>query len=641
MKKYDGSRAFISTILLAFVLCALLGLLEALVQLSSAAHIMAPLSGGGVLRKIMPFLTLYGWAGVLLALLFWGPAVLITRRREDGFGRAMALTTAAAFSAPLVIQVGFLLRRLFQRSLWNANETLIVVLVLGIVYLLLTAGVTRVLLAGRWYGGRRFTAAALIVMILLTFTWPDIRAEGHRRRLPAAGDIQSARADAPNIILITIDALRRDALQAHTPAFDAFKARSLSFENTWSPSSWTLPAMSGLMTGLTPRALGITRDHGIPLSAGTLAESAAAAGYYTAANLTNPFLRADFGFDQGYHDFEHSLVIEPLLPAASSLLVRGINHFLLRYVDVEDAGIVLDKSRQTLEQCAAQPQPFLFWTHLMDTHMPYRQHDPEILGRRAYVSTVPDHELFTATALPVPSLTYLREHGAEIPQDIQDAVRSLYVDEVTYVDARLGLLFADLQAQDLFDDALIIITSDHGEEFFEHGGFEHGHTLMPEVTGVPLLVHLPGDALAGTVIDEDCSLLDLYPSLCRLLGWPVPEDVAGCADLLTRSDAACGSTIDQPSVAENMLYTANHLSARAWPWLRYQYPEQAPLWFNLQDDPLALTPLVSPESAENLEANMDRLLDEWEAYESRFHQEREAAEGPSSDVKRQLQSLGY
>ena len=652
-------RAAILAATSAFVAVGGLGLVEGVLRWFQDPDALVDGGPPGFLRGVAPFFTLYGWTGLALALLFLGPAALVLSRRRGGPVPAVAMAIAAAISTPLLVQIGFALREIFRRGWWDRHESLLVVTVFPLLYILLLAILSRGL---RGPVGRlhplpvRGLVPILLLMAVATVQWPDWRAEGARYRSRDVAPRSAASDGSPNIILITVDALRRDALRPGclgerdpqappTPALDAFLSEAVVYRNAWSSSCWTLPSMAALMTGLPARAMGMEIYKGVPGSSRTMAETALENGYRTGAVATNPYLTTDYGLDMGFQDFEHSLVLEPLTPAKNSLLVRGLNHFWSRHVGVEDADVVLTKAVSTLERISAGPGPFLFWTHLMEPHLPYRFHAPEAFGRAPYRADPPAHPLFRAHEFPVSSLEPLRRMAATLPDTLAAAVRRAYDDEVTYLDARLGRFFGDLKAMGLYESAMIILTADHGEEFFEHGGFEHGHSLMPEVSGIPLAVRLPGAAAAGAEVRADCSLLDILPTLCEVLGWEPPPDLGGCPDLWTLAGPAtddCRSGPQRPRVVEKMLYGSGHAGFVAWPWYGYRLDTGEVRWYDLETDPGALRPLdVPPGDAGRILAGGDALLSVWDGISVRFEAEQSVNAGPSEAVRRQLESLGY
>jgi arylsulfatase A-like enzyme len=103
----------------------------------------------------------------------------------------------------------------------------------------------------------------------------------------------------------------------------------------------------------------------------------------------------------------------------------------------------------------------------------------------------------------------------------------LYDGELASTDAELGRFMSFLKSKELYESALVIVTSDHGEEFWEHGGFEHGHSLHREVLEVPLVIKFPGSDFAGKSVEEYVSLMDILPTVAEHMGWPLPFSLDG------------------------------------------------------------------------------------------------------------------
>jgi arylsulfatase A-like enzyme len=156
--------------------------------------------------------------------------------------------------------------------------------------------------------------------------------------------------------------------------------------------------------------------------------------------------------------------------------------------------------------------PFFMFTGYMDPHDPYYPHPYDGTAYSRAAHQTPD--------------------ASEAPK-----LRDLYDGEITYWDEHFGKLVADLERRGLYDDMMIVITSDHGEEFQEHGGYWHGTTLYDEQLRVPLLVKLPGSQMGGRVINHWVQSIDLMPSVLKVAGLAVPKGVQG-TDVFAGSDRA-------------------------------------------------------------------------------------------------------
>lgn len=303
------------------------------------------------------------------------------------------------------------------------------------------------------------------------------------------------------MVLIAVDSARADHVGhlgyalSTSAGLDALRADATLFETTRTPSSSAVTATASLLTGLAPERHGALGDR--PLLAPeveTLAEILAAAGWQTAALSHHANVSEATGFAQGFGRFDG--VFGP--------------------VDAwPDAGELLAWVREWL----ADPpdRPFFLYLHTMGAHAPYRvppAHAARLLGRP------PSLELRFGD----PLVQVIR--GGERPIAralVTPAKRRSLVEQydtaLRYAFHRVGQMLAMLEQAGRLDGALVVITSNHGQELFEHGGFDHGRTLYEEVLRVPLYVKLPGGSRASR-FELPVSTLDVMPTLLELLGLP-------------------------------------------------------------------------------------------------------------------------
>ena len=284
-------------------------------------------------------------------------------------------------------------------------------------------------------------------------------------------------AQRPNLLLVTIDTLRPDALgcygaEAATPALDALAERGARFTDLSAASSWTLPSLATLMTGRHAATHGAVDDrHGLDGELPVLAERAAAAGYRTHGIGSHIFLGERYGLQRGFATYDDDL--------APRYEERRLAH---RQITSPDLVARAESWLEGLEGDA----PWLLWVHAFDPHNEYRAHEGFTQG---------------------------------------DAPRDLYDGEVRFTDHHLGRLFAALEERGLLDDTIIAVVADHGEEFGEHGGRLHRRTLFEEVVRVPLLLAGPG--IPRATVTTPVGMVDLLPTLLDLLDLAPPADLAG------------------------------------------------------------------------------------------------------------------
>lgn len=326
---------------------------------------------------------------------------------------------------------------------------------------------------------------------------------------PSAASIRSPRL----IVLVTVDALRADHLGVYgyprptSPHIDAFAREAIVIEHAIAQAPYTKASIASLMTGLYPTAhktfttaanIVDTMDGTVdgvrgatdvlPENVTTLAESLNARGYETAALTTNPFLIRDFGFAQGFDRFEF-ISAEGFAPA-------------------ED---VLEQAMQIVEQ---HDRPLFLWVHLMEPHSPYA---PAETFERDLPHLLP--------ARPIPNGFAIPDYLA--PGRSRDArfYETLYEREIRNVDAAFGAFLGALRKRPAWRDTMVVLTSDHGEEFFEHGGFEHNRTLHDELIRVPLILRVPG--LDARYLSWQAQLVDVMPTIVALAGGDAVRGVHG------------------------------------------------------------------------------------------------------------------
>jgi arylsulfatase A-like enzyme len=303
----------------------------------------------------------------------------------------------------------------------------------------------------------------------------------------------------PDVVLVSIDSLRPDHLgcygyrQPTSPTIDRLAEEGVRCEVALSTTSWTLPAHAAMLTGLFDSAHGVV-DNGLalPQSRTTLAEALQHAGWRTAAFYGAPYLDPVFGLDQGFETYASCMS-----PAAED-----------SHRDVTGPRTVAAVERWLAESLAEpSPRPFFLFVHLWDVHYDYRP--PEGYAEKFD----PGYE----GALDASDLPRNPAVAADMaPRDFQHLL-ALYDGEIRFTDENLGAILAAIDRHDRLRDALVVVTADHGEEFFEHGGKGHQKTLFEEVVRVPLIVRWPGH-LPRAVVRDPVRLVDLAPTILALAG---------------------------------------------------------------------------------------------------------------------------
>lgn len=320
-----------------------------------------------------------------------------------------------------------------------------------------------------------------------------------------------------NIVLITADSLRADRLGCYSSAFcpsltpnlDQLAKRSTVFTHAYAQGPYTTLSLPALFTGkypahLRPMGNGIHWDQppGVVVrDSTTFVELLKSAGYHTAALHSNPLVSRLFHFDRGFDFFfDDVLLSHSPLPARLKLTAARLQ----RIVRVDPYMSAGELNGKVLEWLKTAVQPFFLWVHYMDTHGPY-------LARKTlkYLSR---GERLWHKAVTAPEKVSPRQ---------REALLQNYHRQIATVDKEVGRLLQALGQMQRLDSTLLIFSSDHGDEFLEHGGFSHKPKLYDELLHVPLIVHVPG-AAPGT-ISALTELIQLAPTIAAFAG-ALPAD---------------------------------------------------------------------------------------------------------------------
>lgn len=407
-------------------------------------------------------------------------------------------------------------------------------------------------LAARPEGLRRWVrrggpvlATALVALLALAFL-DSARGSVPRR---AIGGVSGEKT--PNVLLIVLDTVRADRLSLYghfrdtTPNLKRFAQRGVRFDQARAPSSWTLPSHASMFTGRWPSELGVERRGWLDRACPTLAERLRDSGYVTAGFVANPFFCGwESGLSRGFQAYADYPVTAGEVFRSSTVgwfLARGERRlrFLLG-LDVDSGAardVDLDFSRKDAKQINREflawlsrngSRPFFAFLNFFDAHDPYLL-PPGAVPR------------FRSEPLSNADLTLLRDwlqrdRASLTPHEIQVAIDA-YDECVAELDHQIGALLDTLEARGVLNETLVIITSDHGEQFGEHGHFGHGLTLFDEETRVPLLLALPSRVPADRVIHTPVTLADLPATVLDLLNLSADSPFPGASLSSTWTDA--------------------------------------------------------------------------------------------------------
>jgi len=323
---------------------------------------------------------------------------------------------------------------------------------------------------------------------------------------PVLYSVDAKREDSrPNVVLISLDTLRADHMGCYgyhrdtSPKIDAFAEGAFLFEYAIAPSSWTLPSHASVFTGLHPSVHGaVLHPWGSPIreTEKTLAELAREDGYVTAAYTEGAYVGSPFGFAQGFELYSDGAAISTL-------------------------GSAEETFAHALEWLRAYRKlPFFLFVHTYQTHAPYAPPDRfAAMFDRGYTGSIGNS--FMPSESGVQNLSDADKRHAE----------ALYDGEIAYTDEVVAGFLNRLRQMGLLDTTAVIIFSDHGEEFWEHGGVQHGVTLYEEQLRVPLIIRLAGETPPAGRVPRQVSLTDLYATVAEIIG-VAHDDIPDCTSLL-------------------------------------------------------------------------------------------------------------
>lgn len=413
-----------------------------------------------------------------------------------------------------------------------------------------------------------------------------------------------------NFIIVSIDTLRPDHLGCYgytrptSPAIDSFAADSVRFATAISHGSSTTIAHASIFTSMIPAIHGATwaKKHAISAELPTLAEILSQHGYRTVSYNGGGQVSERFGFSRGFSVYD-------------SWTTPDYEHERLR--DRIQSGIDWLKSNRD--------QKFFMFLHSYEVHHPYA---PDAEHQRLFNAGY-SGPLVTPITEKLLYRTNIKQH--RMNRADRDFVVGSYDAEIRGADQAFAALIEHLKQSGLYDKTVIILTSDHGEEFEERGWIGwHAHTLYDELLRVPLLVKLPQRISAGRTVDQQVRGIDLMPTILEIAAIPLPAHLQGSSLIPLiegRPDPADRTTISERDVKREK--RALSVRTERWKWYRESL-------YDLGADPLEKRNVAAefPEVVEDLRAGLDAALN-GAASEARPEIE------VNPEMLEQLRSLGY
>jgi arylsulfatase A-like enzyme len=390
-----------------------------------------------------------------------------------------------------------------------------------------------------------------------------------------------------NILLISLDTVRQDVLGSYgrrprhapdlspSPALDLLASGGVRMVDAYGSSSWTLPSHISMMTGQTPLVHGIETEVGtLDPATPTLPEILKSHGYQTYGFYTAPYVAPHWGFARGFDRYQAIYPPEVAAAAKRSADVRAEVEKVAaagdwqRYDDLkrEEIGINLQLNQRSeeavtsdqisaavvsqLQSLAPGGRPWFVFAHLFDPHCDYvppppfdTRYDPDYQGTASGKGCLAGD--WVANADP--------NNPGGVIRNISDRdlehVLALYEGEVAWVDSHVARILRALDDLKLAEQTLVIVVSDHGEEFFDHGNLGHRHALHEEVARVPMILRLPGVLPEGAAVRGPVSVTDLLPTVLEVIGAPAKNRSGGGESFLGlirgKVDAASRSALSR------------------------------------------------------------------------------------------------
>jgi len=371
----------------------------------------------------------------------------------------------------------------------------------------------------------------------------------------------------PLVIVYLVDTLRADHTTPYgykrntTPELEKFARDAVLFEAGIAHSSWTKPSVASLMTSRLPsrhRAVQL-RD---PLDSGqvTLAEMLDAKGFATGGVIANSVVyAADSNFHQGFEVF------------------AGMHGDEGRRSKMVDTRLVVDKALEFLD--SRRGLPTFLYVHTMDPHVPYSPPAP--------FDTMFDPKPVYPEHPGIDPRTDYKE-----PRD-RERLIAQYDGDIAYGDQQFGRFIDELKKRGVYEDAVILFVSDHGEEFLDHGGWLHGRSVFDELVRVPMIVKFAGRRGAAQRVSQVVALSDVLPTVLEAVGLPVPDPPAIIGRPL---QGVAFSRVPEPPVVSEIShrgFVSSGIRTGQAKYIRRFAPQTDELYFDLAKDPKEQTNLMT------------------------------------------------
>ena len=435
-----------------------------------------------------------------------------------------------------------------------------------------------------------------------------------------SGCRKQPRGRRPNIILIVVDTLRADHVGCYgyqrdtTPNIDRLAREGILFRNAISAAPWTLPSIATLVTSQYPCVLGIRNkvaamSDRFPL----LSEVLKQYNYATHGIVSHILVSQRLGFGRGFDEYDEGSALGPTGVSSPAVTHKAVSFLQKSY-----------------------GRPFFLFAHYFDPHYHYILH-PKYNYYPSYKGGLRNGESI---------LSLWKKRNDMSANDIKYLL-ALYDSEIAFTDEKIGMLLDELKCLGLYDNTMVILTSDHGEEFMERGWIGHSITLYQELIQVPLIIKLPG---ARPYVVESCvGLIDIMPTVLDYLGLDLPDGLEGKPLNLARPRSITARPVfsetfnpqtNQPGHVEPIAFRSVTMSSSK---LVYDEKKVSRQIYDLSEDPYERNDLSGQHSEQN--KRLEALLLKWVKYvktkRKRSPVQQDESELFTPEQRRQLESLGY
>lgn len=389
-----------------------------------------------------------------------------------------------------------------------------------------------------------------------------------------------------NVILISIESLRADHLGCYgypintTPNIDKLAQEGTLFLNTVSSTSWTLPSITSLLTSMYQGVHQVSHDgRKLDEMRTTLAEVMKENGYVTAAFVSGPYTSAAFGLSQGFDEYKNCSFIKSSPQKRKQFPSKKM--IQESHKDVVNQKISLMVSDWLNKH---YQDKFFLYLHYWDVHYDYVPPSPyDKIFDPDYKGNISAENYYFNDAI----------NKNMDPRDLRHII-ALYDGEIRWTDDHIGRLLEKLKDLKQLQNTLIVVTGDHGEEFFEHGGKGHRETLYDEVLKVPLIFVFPSRIFQGKKIETQVRTIDIMPTILDMMGIPAPQEIMGKSLWKIIHTKKKNKMNGIPALSE-LHDELKSLRTNEWKII-YNIPSRELLFFNLKKDPL--------EKSKDLDSNL-------------------------------------